>query len=215
MKLSETMTSALLRLREAQESGEDRTATKKSPTIAALARRGLVEYGELRFGTSYRVLLTEAGRKVAKELRGEDDSITGDPSDYMFPADVERVAKTYPLGIRATGRNPRGVHVSGVVTGYAQFGSDRDGYTTVAEIAQEEKTGGYAMLCEPVQDRADTRKGAAVTNPNQPLTNVERLALAASADRMADEIDNNPNDELQGFQDELRRRAQLLRTKQN
>jgi len=47
------------------------------------------------------------------------------------------------------------------------------------------------------------------------MTTTERLALAATADHLADEIDNNPNDELQGFQDELRRRAQLLRTKQN
>lgn len=45
------------------------------------------------------------------------------------------------------------------------------------------------------------------------MTTTERLALAATADRLADEIDNNPNDELAGFQDELRRRARMLRVK--
>jgi len=56
-------------------------------------------------------------------------------------------------------------------------------------------------------------------NPQEhTMTNTERLALAATADRLADEIDSNPNDELAGFQDELRRRARMLRakaTKQN
>ena len=45
------------------------------------------------------------------------------------------------------------------------------------------------------------------------MTTTERLALAATADRLADEIDNNPNDELAGFQGELRRRARMLRVK--
>lgn len=138
MKLSETMKVFLKNM--AAPDAHRFVAQKNERTYAALNRRGLVEYGELAFGTSYRVLLTEAGHKVAKELCGE--------GDYMFPSDVERVAKTYPLGIRATGHNPRGVHVAGVVTGYAQFGSDRDGYTTVAEIDREESTGSYAMLCE-------------------------------------------------------------------
>lgn len=105
MKLSETMTSALLRLREAQESGEDRTATKKSPTIAALARRGLVEYGELAFGTSYRVLLTEAGRKVAEELRGEDDH------DDETPMTVEESRAHFEaMGIEIIGPDQVTIH---------------------------------------------------------------------------------------------------------
>ncbi|MEE2040128.1 hypothetical protein Q8791_23195 [Nocardiopsis sp. CT-R113] len=72
MKLSETMKAALVRLLDAQEEGTSRVATKKAPTTAALARRGLVAYSTVAFGTSYALTLTDDGREEAERIRAED-----------------------------------------------------------------------------------------------------------------------------------------------
>lgn len=69
MQLSEKMTARLVAL--LGEDAHEYVAKKNQPTYAALERRGLIEWGERRIGSSYRLLLTDEGRKVAEELRAE------------------------------------------------------------------------------------------------------------------------------------------------
>ncbi len=87
--------------------------------------------------------------------------------EYMFPADVARMAEMCPVGQRATGRSPRGERVAGIVTGYMQSGSSKDGYTTAAEIEHEESTGDYALIVDPethMSEGGGTLCGAAGPN---------------------------------------------------
>ena len=167
MKLSEKMTARLVAL--LGENAHEYVAKKNRPTYAALERRGLIEWGERRIGSSYRIRLTDAGRALAEELRGdaqEPEEIPEDMDDYesvMFPEEMARVRAAYPVGTHVTGVSRRGERASGTITGYAQSGSPRDGYSTAVEIEHADGTGEYTLINAEDVAEADKPDEAALS----------------------------------------------------
>lgn len=71
MKLSNTMETCLMTLLDRKDNHHRSAASKRERTVKALARRGLVAYGDLAYGQSYDVVLTADGIREAERIRAE------------------------------------------------------------------------------------------------------------------------------------------------